>query len=126
VRISGPGFPAAWLAAFIAVIALSFASIQSTVMQVSASSNNGPMVMCGDGSTAPSHANHGAPAGDTQKSCPICSAVAHAPLCAATIHVPVSSAIAWIAYVAVRPLGPRGPPAVAPKARDPPLTLLTV
>ena len=103
-----------------AVLSLSWAGAQSAVMQASAPDTGAAMAVCAGMAMMQPHAEHGAPADKTHKTCQICATAAHAPLCASDIPIPKSSSLAWITYAALRPLGPRGPPAVAPKARGPP------
>ena len=113
--------------ALLAVALLSFASAQSIVMQAAGPAPGGmTMAICTSAGLAHVNAGHHAPADNAHKTCPYCAAAAHAPLCALTAPIPPSSLVAWTAYVALRPLGPRGPPARAPNARGPPATFPTI
>jgi len=129
VRSDGRSYSTAWLAAFIAVVTLALATIQSAVMQAADNSPGGAMVMCGSPSPAtasPSASKHGAAPDKAHKGCPICAAAAHVPLCAAETPIPVAAEVAWTAYEAPGALGPRGPPSFTPSARGPPPALLTI
>ena len=117
---------AACAVAFLAVALLSFASAQSIIMQAAGSAPGGmTMAICTSAGLAHVSAGHHAAADKAHKTCPYCAA-AHAPLCALTAPIPPSSLVAWTAYVALTPLGPRGPPARAPNARGPPATFPTI
>jgi len=122
----GPIFRSAYAAAFLAVALLSVAFIQSTVMQTTGAMPGMTMAICTSHGAATVGAEHGVPKGQSQQTCPYCAAAAHAPLCASTDPIPASVAVAWSAYTALTPLGPRGPPARAPNARGPPPTDLTI
>jgi Flp pilus assembly protein TadG len=116
----------AYAAALLAVALFSVASMQSIAMQASGATPGGmTMAICTSTGLAHVTVNHGVPA-DKSKTCPYCAVAAHAPLCASIASIPQSSVVAWTAYPALRPLGPRGPPARAPNARGPPPTVLTI
>ena len=109
-----------------AVALFCFAFTQSVVMQAAEAAPGMTMPNC-TMNMAADNADHGAPAEKSQKTtCPFCAAAAHAPLCADAALLPQSSAVAWTAYVSLRPLGPRGPSARAPNARGPPIPVLTL
>ena len=113
--------------ALLAVALLSFASAQSIIMQAAGSAPGGmTMAICTSAGLAHANAGHHAPAENAHKTCPYCAAAAHAPLCAFAAPIPPSSLVAWTAYLALRPLGPRGPPARAPNARGPPANFPTI
>lgn len=113
-------------AALIAVALLSFAFTQSAVMQATGAMPGMTMVICTAQGAVQVNADHGAPAGKSQAACPFCAAASHAPLAASIDPIPQAAAVAWTAYPALRPLGPRGPPARAPNARGPPAAILTI
>jgi hypothetical protein len=121
-----PAHRSASAAALLAVALLCFAFAQSVVMQAAAAAPGMTTPICTRMGLVQVSADHGVPAGKSQKACPFCAAAAHAPLRAEAAPIPRSSAVAWTAYVALRPLGPRGPPARAPNARGPPIPVLTL
>ena len=116
----GPIHRSAYAAALLAVALFSLAFTQSVVMQDAGAVPGMTMVNCPGMASMGMNASHGVPTDKSQNTCPFCAAAAHAPLCAATIWIPRSSAVAWTAYPALRPLGPRGPPSRTPNARGPP------
>jgi hypothetical protein len=111
--------------ALLAVALFSFAYAQATVMQAAGDRPGTTMVPCPEMGMMQVDADHGVPAGKSQKACPFCAAASHAPLCSQVAPIPQSVAAAWTAYASLRPLGPRGPPAREPKARGPPTPILT-
>jgi hypothetical protein len=113
-------------AALLAVALLGLASTQSIVMQAAEAAPGPAMAACAGMAMTQPNAKHGVPADKTRKTCPICAAAAHAPVCGSVVSIPRSSAVAWMTYGALQPLGPRGPPAFAPKARGPPQIALTI
>jgi hypothetical protein len=124
---SGPIERSACAAALLAVALLGFAYVQSLVMQMPGDMP-GRVTMAICTSTGMGHVNvgHGVPSQKPQKACPYCAAAAHAPVSASVAPMPAATAVAWISYAAIRPLGPRGPPGFAAKARGPPQALLTI
>jgi hypothetical protein len=112
--------------ALLAVALFSLASVQSIQMQAGMASPAKSMPMCG--ATAQSHSAHRdrAPTPKGHANCEFCAAAGHAPICAAAVAVTPSSSVAWASYVLGRPVGSRGPPAITPKSRGPPLIALTV
>lgn len=112
-------------AAFVAVALLTLAGVRAQVMQAAELSPapvcamGMPGMVMGDAPAAP------AP-GKAHKVCEFCVAAAHAPLPAEAARpvAPVTT-VTLAAYAAWRTLGPRGPPAVPPKARGPPNPILT-
>ncbi len=124
-------------AALVALLLLSYASIQSTVMQAAmawpgamalgagAESMDAAMMGAGQGGMAeagrPSKAGH-APA----RSCPYCAAAAHLPVLgtAPPVRAPTSFVFAAFRMAACR--GPRGPPSFQSRARGPPTDPLTL
>jgi hypothetical protein len=122
----GPMDRSAYAAALLAVALFGFAFTQSGVMQVSRAMPGMTMIICTAQGPVKVSADSGVPKGKSQNICPYCAAAAHAPLCASIEPIAQSSAVAWTAYLALRPLGPRGPPARAPNARGPPPAILTI
>ena len=112
--------------ALLAVALLSFASAEAVIMQAAGPAAGMTMAICTSAGMAHVNADHHAPADKAHKTCPFCAAAAHAPLCTLTAPIPQTSLVAWTAYAALRPLGPRGPPARAPNARGPPATFPTI
>ena len=121
---------AARAAAILAVVLLTFASIQSVVMQAAeaaapAMPANCPMGMAGMDMSMPgmdmTHEG-GAPAekGGGAKVCAFCSAAAHAALLTLAAPLPVSIAVAWLTYAPTATRGVADPPPFLPKARGPP------
>jgi hypothetical protein len=117
-------------AALIAVLLLSYAFVQSTVMQAAAASPTSAAPICGmasiagmggalaDGGKATGHAAHHA-------ACPFCAAAANPPLAGALILAPIPTTFAFVTFVALQSHGPRGPPAREPRARGPPIAPIT-
>ena len=119
----------------VAVLLLSYAFVQSTVMQAAAASPTPATPICGmdhmagmamaaasptrDGAgKAPAHqADHAA--------CPFCASAANPPMTGAPILAPAPSTVVFVAFRPLASLGPRGPPAREPRARGPPLFPLT-
>jgi hypothetical protein len=122
----GPMHRSAYAVALLAVALFSLAFTQSVVMQAAPAMPDMTMAICTSGGLVQANADHGVKTDKAQKACPFCAAATQAPLCASTAAIPQSSAVAWTAYMALRPLGPRGPPARAPNARGPPPTVLTI
>jgi hypothetical protein len=114
-------------AALLAVALLGFAYVQSLVMQMPGDMP-GRVTIAICTSTGMAHVNvgHGVPSQKPQTACPYCAAAAHAPVPASVAPMPASTSVAWISYVAIQPLGPRGPPGFAAKARGPPQAALTI
>jgi hypothetical protein len=126
--------PGRLAAVLIALLMLSYASVRSTVMQVAMASPAAGVPMCGGDApamamgalahAAPARAGKATP-GDT-KNCPYCAAAAHPPLASQPAPPLSSGAVQFVAY-RVRTLhGARGPPARRPRARDPPVSFLSV
>ena len=117
-------------AAIIAVLLLSYAFVQSTVMQAAAATPASATPICGmpdmagmggafaDAGKAAGHGAHHA-------ACPFCTAAANPPLVAAVILAPIPSAFVFVTFVALESHGPRGPPAREPRARGPPTAPVT-
>ncbi len=55
--------------------------------------------------------------------CPYCAAAAHVPILTSSAPLPLSCAVAFTGFRMAAVHGPRGPPAVRPRARDPPPVL---
>ena len=112
-------------AAVIAVLLLSYAFVQSAVMEaVAAPAPAAPI--CGMASMAgvgPALADAGKVGhGAHHSACPYCAAAANPPLTGATIIAPIPTAVVFVTFVALESRGPRGPPAPEPRARGPPTT----
>ena len=112
--------------AWLAVALLTFATVQSVVMQAPEVSPGAAMAICTSMPMAHMDAKHGAPADKAHTNCAFCDAAAHAPVCSSVGAVPTPTAVAWLAYTALRPLGPRGPPEFTPNATGPPQTAMTL
>jgi len=130
-------------AALLALLLLAFASVQSTVMQSAMASVDAIAPICGDhnpggsavlvglASTTPEqaaagsdHNRHGTTHG-ADGPCVFCAAAAHAPALQQTGLIAYSSRCEFAAYAPVASHGPRGPPGVRHRARDPPFKSLT-
>jgi hypothetical protein len=110
-----------------AVALLSFASVQSIVMQA-VGDRSMPMAMDPDCPMmgGPKTASHSPADKGTQAPCAFCAVAGQAPLTptVAVLRAPVG--VVWSLRPIRTSLGPRGPPAVRPKARGPPSPPLTV
>ena len=127
-------------AALIALLMLSYASVQSTVMQAAmgapagagSSSHTDPdpmagMVMPGPAQAEASRSAHAAKPGHANPAaCPYCSAAAHLPILGAAAPLRAPSVIRFAALRVAAGHGPRGPPARQPRARGPPSDPLTL
>ena len=127
MRSGGPRSWTVHAAALLAVALLSFASVQSIVMQA-AGDGSMPMAMdpdcpmMGGAKTAPqSPADKG-----TQAPCAFCAAAGQAPLTPTVAVLSAPVGVVWSLRPIPISLGPRGPPAFRPKARGPPSLPLTV
>ena len=115
-------------AAIIAVLLLSYAFVQSTVMQAAAASPDPGVPICGMdhltamAAAAMAHGDAGkAPAHHSgHTACPFCAAAANVPLVSVAILTPAPSTLAFVAFQDVGGHGPRGPPTQEPRARGPP------
>ncbi|HEY2050280.1 MAG TPA: DUF2946 family protein [Caulobacteraceae bacterium] len=114
-------------AAIIAVLLLSYAFVQSTVMQAAVAAAVPAIPVCGMGSVTGAPADAGkAPAhAPNQSTCPFCAAASHPPLVGALIIAPIPVAIVFVAFIPLESHGPRGPPPLPPRARGPPITPVT-
>jgi hypothetical protein len=130
-------------AALLALVLLSFASVQSIVMQATMPASGEMERICGEGLTGvspasmrmsgmglrsatsaadPTHkAEHGRKA-----ACPYCAAAAHAPIIGQAIPLRHASDFVYTAFQIIAGHGPRGPPRCEPRARGPPLAALNV
>lgn len=109
-------------AALLAVALFVMAGVRSQVMQVAMAA---PVSVCGMAMAGMDAPASPAP-GKAHKTCEFCAASAHAPLQAdAPRSLPPVSVASIPPYATQAGLGPRGPPAVTPKARGPPALLLT-
>ena len=131
--------PMSTAAALIALLMLSFASLQSIIMQVAQGPPGAAMLICGkvdpSGATAvatagmqlhlavaasaPTHPQGGPH--QHHNLCLYCSAAGHAPVLAHAALLRAASACEFPVYQSVASLGPRGPPAQQPRARGPPI-----
>ena len=127
---------------------LSYASVRSTVMQVEMASpaaaeplhdggtvsaaipgmNMSSMDMAGMAMphakpARPHAAKHGSSGPAT---CPYCSVAAHMPILGGVALFRVPTAFTFAAFRVVASHGPRGPPALQPRARGPPTDPLTL
>jgi hypothetical protein len=111
-------------AALIAMLMLTYASVASSVMQVemAASAGMGPLCLAAPGpSNAKSATHHG-----KEAVCPYCSAAAHAPVLTSATPLRLAVSVVFSAYPLVSSHGPRGPPALQPRARGPPPSVPTL
>jgi hypothetical protein len=135
----GAGKLSTYAAALLAVALFAFAAVQSVVMQAVMAAEpdmamsmadmpgmSMPMPGCPNMGAMQTDSGHGSQTDKGQAVCPYCAAAAHLPLCAGAPAIPLVSAVAWAAYTVSPSLGPRGPPALEPKARGPPETPLTL
>ena len=135
-------------AALLALLMLSFASVQSITMQAAMAAAGG-MPRVGDDSTSAeatssmpmsvagmsmagmamdqpppakiSAARHHRSAPEHRKdACPYCAAAAHAPIMGAAPLLRMAMAFVFTAFLVVASHGPRGPPSFQPRARGPP------
>ncbi|WP_174300941.1 hypothetical protein [Caulobacter sp. S45] len=119
---------------------LSYASVQSTVMQAAMGAPAGPgsssrpapdpmagMTMPGHAQAGASRSAHAARPGHTKPAaCPYCAAAAHLPVLGAATSLRAPCVISFVALRVAAGHGPRGPPARQPRARDPPSDPLTL
>jgi hypothetical protein len=116
-------------AAIIAVLLLSYAFVQSAVMQAAAAPAPATPIcgmdhmvgMGGAFADAGKAAGHGA----RHTACPFCTATANPPLTGALILAPIPTAFVFVTFVALESHGPRGPPARESRARSPPIVPVT-
>ncbi len=125
---SGAG---SFAAALIALLMLSYASVQSSVMQIAMAGAVGqPMRDGPSGAMAAMDAMEAGPAKASSpappkghapaKSCPYCAAAAHPPVIGTAAPWRAPSAFVFAAFRVVASHGPRGPPTRQPRARGPP------
>jgi len=120
-------FLAAWTV--LAVVALSYASTQSIVMQTV--DGGGMPVICSmqsDGSADMATAEKawlthapGLPGKAKRAACPFCSAAAHPPLLSAAAFLQSPMAVRWVPVAPIASTGARGPPLIRANARAPPV-----
>jgi hypothetical protein len=117
----------AFAVALLAMAMLSLAATRSVVMQAKDGAT-GMMVSatCMSLTGGPPHVKGGVTPDKAHQLCEYCAAAAHAPVCTTVAPIPRSTAVAWAAYPALQPLGPRGPPAFKANARGPPEAALTI
>lgn len=134
---------ASMTAALVALLMLSFASIQSIVMQATMPISGEMTPICGhaDSVTAMAvamtlmRADHASAASTDdhrsglphphQAACPYCAAASHAPILGSVVAIRPSTNCIFTAFRTAASLGPRGPPAAQPRARGPPSYPLT-
>lgn len=112
--------------AIIAVLLLSYAFVQSAVMQAAAAAPAPATPICGMSDMAGlgaafADAGKAAGQGAHHAACPFCTAAANPPLVGAVILAPLPTTIVFVTFVALQSHGPRGPPAREPRARGPPI-----
>jgi hypothetical protein len=127
-----------WVAAaLLALVMLSYASVQSIVMQAAAASPARLGALCSSGGRhamampgmdptaygSPSSGQGFGRSADHHGGCPYCAAAANPPMAADCTPIRVPAAVAFVAFQNVASHGPRGPPAATPRARGPPPTL---
>jgi hypothetical protein len=130
-------------AALFALLMLSFASVQSIVMQVTMPAPVEISPICGhadpatamavamtlmraDQASAASSHDHGSGLPHPhQAACSYCAAAGHAPILGSVVAVRHSTNCVFTAFRTAASLGPRGPPAAQPRARGPPSDPLT-
>ena len=135
-------------AALVALLMLSFASVQSIVMQATMPPSGDMTPLCGDladkappaseamsmpgmdmdqaiKAAAPSHEHHSGASHGHKSSCPYCAAASHAPILGNAIPLRHAVGFVFTAFRVVASHGPRGPPACQPRARGPPVDPLT-
>jgi hypothetical protein len=125
----GRAFLAAWTTAILAVVALSYASTKSIVMQAvdaggmpvicSMQTDLAPAVIAAAQKVWLGHAP-GTPGKGRPTACPFCSAAAHAPLLSAVASVAPPTAIRWVSRLPIAATEPRGRPLIRANARAPP------
>ena len=115
------------LAALLAVGFLLLAGVRSTVMQAEmAAAPPGRAPLCMDmagrhpGAPKPGAPKPGAPG----KACAFCAVAGHLPVCGSSPAPAPPATVAWLSWRPAAGLGPRGPPAFAPRARGPPMSSL--
>ena len=123
-----------------ALLMLSYASVQSIVMQVAmtspATAERPPVADAMPGMTMPgmslahagtSRSGHAAKPGHAKTAaCPYCSAAGHLPILGAATPFRAPAVVSFAAFRTVASHGPRGPPSRQPRARDPPVDLPTL
>jgi hypothetical protein len=130
-------------AALLALLLLSFASVQSIVMQATIPASVEISPICGhadpatamavamtlmradQASAASSHDHRSGLPHPHRAACPYCAAAGHAPILGSVIGVRHSTNCIFTAFRTAASLGPRGPPAAQPRARGPPSYPLT-
>jgi hypothetical protein len=115
-------FGPAYAAALLAVALLSFAPVQSAVMQAAGPATAWPICSAdGSGKSAPQ-----SPADQAAHTvCGFCAAAGEAALLSVAAPIPAPVVVAWTPRPAVPSRGPRGPPRFRPRARAPPSSLRT-
>jgi len=125
---------AAWVAALLAVLLLNYASVVSSTMQVEMALPGamGPLCAPPTAPASPSAAKaasgrplvaHPQTSHEHPAVCAFCSAAMHAPTLGSVLSLRPSVAVLFAGYSTVSALGPRGPPALEPRARGPPSDL---
>jgi hypothetical protein len=126
-----------------ALLMLSFASVQSIVMKVVMAPSGAITPLCTDEARSQPimsmagmdmrpaaktvSLNNGHKRGGTQgykTACPYCAAAAHTPIIGQATPLSRGTGFVFTAFRVVSRHGPRGPPALQPRARGPPLNPL--
>ena len=120
-------------AALLAVALLSFASVQSIVMQAvgGGSASMGMAMgpdcpMMGGAATAPQTAPKSPADRTIPAPCAFCAVAGQAPLASTPVALRAPVAVVWSPRPISATLGPRGPPRFRARARGPPSILQTV
>jgi len=123
---------AAWVAALLAVLLLNYASVVSSTMQVEMALPVAMGPLCAPAPASPSAAKaasgrlvvaHPQTSHEHPAVCAFCSAAMHAPTLGSVLSLRPSVAVLFAGYSTVSAHGPRGPPALQPRARGPPSDL---
>ena len=135
-------YPRELAAALIALVMLSYASVQSIVMQTAMAFGADTSPLCGAATagedsismsgmgvgrtaTASPHSRSRPQEHGHRVACPYCAAAAHAPVITTVAPLQISTAFVFAAFRVTAGRGPRGPPACQPRARGPPADPLT-
>ena len=112
-------------AALISLLMLTYASVLSSVMQVEMAHPGGMMGPICLASPTQAHTSPKTSQGH-QAACPYCAAAAHPPIVGSATPLRIAVAYVFSAYHLVSRHGPRGPPALQPRARGPPSDLTLI
>ncbi len=128
-------------AALIALVMLSYASVQSILMQTAMAFGGDASPICGataaieaatpmlgmamgSGPTSSRQTRFHRPE-HGKAACPYCAAAAHAPVITTAAPLRASATFVFAAFRVMASHGPRGPPSRQPRARGPPADPLT-